>query len=104
MHIYNPPQTIIKGKGAGAAGDLTDSPASLATFLQLLMHNFSMNSASTIDAWLTVLEKEIKDIVVSKHGVHLTEIERIIKGIVIYFYIGNNMGFNSNSVYFLWVL
>lgn len=44
-----------------------------------------MNSASTIDAWLTVLEKEIKDIVVSKHGVHLTEIERIIKGIVIYF-------------------
>lgn len=76
----------MSGRNAGAAGELTDSPASLVTFLLLLIHNFSMNSAAALDYWLNVLEKEIKDIVVSKHSAHLTEVERILKGLITSFF------------------
>ena len=70
----------MRGRGTEIAGELTDSPASLVTFLMMLIHNFSMNSAASIDYWLNALEKEIKDIVVSKHSAHLGEVERILKG------------------------
>jgi hypothetical protein len=70
----------MRGRSAGVAGELTDSPASLVTFLLMLVHNFSMNSAASVDYWLNVLEKEIKDIVVSKHSAHLAEVERMLKG------------------------
>ena len=70
----------MRGKRTGVAGELSDSPASLVTFLMMLIHNFSMNSAAAVDYWLNVLEREIKDIVVSKHSAHLAEVERIIKG------------------------
>jgi hypothetical protein len=73
-------QVTIKGRQAGAAGELTDAPASLVTFLLMLMHNFSMNSSAVVDNWLTLLEKEIRDVVVSKHGAHIVEVERILKG------------------------
>jgi hypothetical protein len=46
----------------------------------MLMHNFSMNSSAVVDNWLTLLEKEIRDVVVSKHGAHIVEVERILKG------------------------
>jgi hypothetical protein len=80
LHMNIFAQVIIKGKQAGAAGELTDSPASLVTFLLMLVHNFGLNSVASVDHWLNVLEKEIKDIVVSKHSAHLTEVERILKG------------------------
>jgi len=70
----------MSGRGAGVAGEMTDSPASLVTFLMMLIHNFSMNSVASVDYWLNVLEKEIKDIVVSKHSAHLAEVERMLKG------------------------
>ena len=72
----------MRGRSANVASEIADSPASLVTFLTLLIHNFNMNSSATLDYWLSVLEKEIKDIVVSKHKSHLSEIERMIKGIV----------------------
>lgn len=62
------------------AGELTDSPASLVTFLLMMTHSFSMNSGASVDYWISVLEKEIKDMVVSKHSLHLAEVERILKG------------------------
>lgn len=74
-------RVVMSGRNAGAAGELTDSPASLVSFLFMLIHNFSMNSVASVDYWLNVLEKEIKDIVVSKHSAHLTEVERILKGL-----------------------
>ena len=70
----------MRGKRTGVAGELSDSPASLVTFLMMLIHNFSMNSAAAVDYWLNVLEREIKDIVVSKHSAHLAEVERTLKG------------------------
>ena len=70
----------MRGRSSGIAGELTDSPASLVTFLLMLMHNFSMNSAATVDYWLNALEVEIKDIVVSKHSTHMNEVERVLKG------------------------
>ena len=71
---------IIGGRGAGVAGEITDSPAALMTILLMLVHTFSMNAVASIDYWLNLLEKEIKDIVVSKHSTHLTEVERLLKG------------------------
>jgi hypothetical protein len=71
--------TLLAGD-AGGADDIADSPATLVTFLQLLLHNFSMNSCATLDYWLGVLEKEIRDIVVSKHSAHITEVERLLRG------------------------
>ena len=71
---------VMGGRSAGIAGEISDSPAALMTFLLMLIHSFSMNSVASIDYWLNVLEKEIKDIVVSKHSSHLTEVERLIKG------------------------
>ena len=73
-------QVTMRGRGTGVGGEITDSPASLVTFLLMLVHNFSMNSAAPVDYWLNVLEKEIKDIVVSKHVTHVAEVERILKG------------------------
>jgi hypothetical protein len=73
---------VMSGRSAGVAGEMTDSPSALVTFLLMLIHNFSMNSAASIDYWLNALEKEIKDIVVSKHSAHLGEVERILKGVV----------------------
>jgi len=71
---------IIGGRSAGVAGEITDSPAALMTILLMLVHTFSMNAVASIDYWLNLLEKEIKDIVVSKHSTHLTEVERLLKG------------------------
>jgi hypothetical protein len=68
------------GGGADVTGELADSPASLVTLLQLLIHNFSMDSSTAIGDWLKLLEKEIKDVVVSKHSAHLIEAERVVKG------------------------
>lgn len=68
------------GRSAGVAGEITDSPAALMTILLMLVHTFSMNAVASIDYWLNLLEKEIKDIVVSKHSAHLTEVERLLKG------------------------
>jgi hypothetical protein len=73
-------QVVLRGIRPGAAGELTDGPASLATFLIMLVHSFSMNSSAAVDYWLSLLEKEIKDIVVSKHSAHISEVERILKG------------------------
>lgn len=70
----------MRGRGCEVAGELTDSPASLVTFLLMLTHSFSMNSCASVDYWINVLEKEIKDMVVSKHSLHLSEVERILKG------------------------
>jgi len=72
-------EVIMKGRSAGVAGELADSPGTLATFVLMLLHNFSMNSVAPVDYWLNVLEKEIKDIVVSKHSAHLSEVERVLK-------------------------
>jgi len=71
----------MKGRSAGLSGEMADSPGTLATFVLMLIHNFSMNSVAPVDYWLNVLEKEIKDIVVSKHSSHLAEVERVLKGI-----------------------
>lgn len=68
------------GRSAGVAGEITDSPAALMTILLMLVHTFSMNAVASVDYWLNLLEKEIKDIVVSKHSSHLTEVERLLKG------------------------
>lgn len=68
------------GRSAGVAGEITDSPAALMTILLMLVHTFSMNAVASIDYWLNLLEKEIKDIVVSKHSAHLSEVERLLKG------------------------
>lgn len=65
---------------AGGADDIADSPATLVTYLQLLLHNFSMNSCATLDYWLGVLEKEIRDVVVSKHSTHISEVEKLLRG------------------------
>lgn len=65
---------------AGGADDIADTPATLVTFLHLLLHNFSMNSCATLDYWLGVLEKEIRDMVVSKHSAHITEIDKLLRG------------------------
>jgi hypothetical protein len=73
---------IIKGERAGTAVSLVDSPASLVTFLLMLVHNFSMNSVTSVDHWLNTLEAEIEDIVVSKHSAHLAHAERVLKGTV----------------------
>ena len=62
------------------AGEISDSPAALMSFLLMLVHTFSMNAVASIDYWLNLLEKEIKDIVVSKHSAHLAEVERLLKG------------------------
>ncbi len=75
---------IIGGRNAGVAGEITDSPAALMTTLLMLVHTFSMNAVASIDYWLNLLEKEIKDIVVSKHSAHLTEVERLLKGSILY--------------------
>jgi hypothetical protein len=50
------------------------------TFLLMLVHNFSMNSVTSVDHWMNILEKEIEDIVVSKHSAHLAHVERVLKG------------------------
>lgn len=68
------------GRSAGVAGEIADSPAALMSFLLMLIHTFSMNAVASIDYWLNLLEKEIKDIVVSKHSSHLAEVERLLKG------------------------
>lgn len=68
------------GRSAGVAGEISDSPAALMSFLLMLIHTFSMNAVASIDYWLNLLEKEIKDIVVSKHSAHLAEVERLLKG------------------------
>jgi len=75
---------IIGGRSAGVAGEITDSPAALMTILLMLVHTFSMNAVASIDYWLNLLEKEIKDIVVSKHSTHLTEVERLLKGNILH--------------------
>ena len=68
------------GGSADTTAELIDSPASLVTFILLLLHNFDMESTIAIDEWLRLLEREIKDVVVSKHSTHLAEAERILKG------------------------
>jgi hypothetical protein len=73
---------IIKGERAGPTGSLVDSPATLVTILLMLVHNFSMNSVTSADHWMNILEAEIEDIVVSKHSAHLAHVERILKGTV----------------------
>jgi hypothetical protein len=73
----------VQGERAGTAGELIESPASLVTILLMLVHNFSMNSVTSVDHWMNVLEKEIEDIVVSKHTAHLAHVERILKGTAI---------------------
>jgi hypothetical protein len=73
-------EVTMHGRSSGVAGEITDSPATLVTFLLMLIHNFNMNSSASVDYWLNTLETEIKDIVVSKHSAHLAEVERILKG------------------------
>jgi hypothetical protein len=73
-------EVIMRGRSSGVAGEITDSPATLVTFLLMLIHNFNMNSSASVDYWLNMLEMEIKDIVVSKHSAHIAEVERILKG------------------------
>jgi hypothetical protein len=68
------------GGSAEASGELLDGPASIATLALLCMHNFSMDSSTALDNWLRILEKEIQDMVVSKHSSHIAEAQRMLKG------------------------
>ncbi len=40
----------------------------------------SPHHAGSIDYWMATVEKEVKDMVVSKHSTHVKEMERVIKG------------------------
>ena len=50
------------------------------SFIASLMHSYSMRSLGTIDYWMACIEREVKDVVVSKHSGHVNEMERVIKG------------------------
>ncbi|KAJ1422210.1 hypothetical protein B484DRAFT_465359 [Ochromonadaceae sp. CCMP2298] len=77
-------QVIMMGGAAPANAELTDGPASLVTLLILIMHNFSIDSSADVETWLRILEKEIKDVVVSKHSAHLAEVNRVLDDLSAY--------------------
>ncbi len=62
------------------AGELDDSPTTLACFITMLLHSFSMTNLGALDYWLNIVESDVKDIVVSKHASHVKEMRRIVKG------------------------
>jgi hypothetical protein len=62
------------------AAELDDSPATLACFVMMMMHSFSMSNLGALDYWINRVESEVKDMVVSKHSSHLKEMRRIVKG------------------------
>jgi hypothetical protein len=66
-------QVTMLGGSASVSGELLDSPASVATLALLAMRTSSMDSSTGLDNWLKLLEKEIKDVVVSKHSSHIDE-------------------------------
>ncbi|KAJ1441564.1 hypothetical protein B484DRAFT_442681 [Ochromonadaceae sp. CCMP2298] len=72
-------EVTMLGGSASVSGELLDSPASVATLALLAMHTFSMDSSTGLDNWLKLLEKEIKDVVVSKHSSHIDEARRMLK-------------------------
>ena len=63
------------------AAELDDTPATLACFIMMMLHSFSMSNLGALDYWINVVENEVKDMVVSKHSAHLKEMRRIVKGL-----------------------
>lgn len=53
----------------------------LMSFISMMVHCFSMQSMSSLDYWMNMVELEIKDMAVSKHSSHLAEMSRITKDI-----------------------
>ena len=66
--------------GADIVGELDDCPATLMSVLNMLIHSYSMRSLGAIDYWMATVEKDVKDMVVSKHSTHVKEMERVVKG------------------------
>jgi hypothetical protein len=53
----------------------------LMSFISMMVHCFSMQSMSSLDYWMNMVEQEINDMAVSKHSSHLAEMSRITKDI-----------------------
>lgn len=62
------------------AGELDDSPTTLACFLAMLLHSYSMTNLGALDYWINMVEADVQDIVVSKHTTHVKEMHRIVRG------------------------
>lgn len=88
-------EVTCAGGVAVVAGEIDDAPHTLCTFILLLTHSFSMATLGSLDYWINIIEKEIKDMVVSKHSTHVAEMERLIKGISTKNIIINTPRFNS---------
>lgn len=73
-------EVTCSGGVAVVAGEIDDSSHTLASFILMLTHSFSMGTLGSLDYWVNIIEKEIKDMVVSKHSSHVAEMERLIKG------------------------
>ena len=70
---------ICNDGNAIIAGSLDDCPASLALMLESMIHSYSMNTLGALDHWINLVEKEVKDIAVSKHQEHVKELKRILQ-------------------------
>lgn len=53
------------------AGELTDSPAALASILFTLVHAFSMNTLGSLAEWMKLIAAGVDDLAVSKHSEHV---------------------------------
>ena len=71
---------LVVSKQNGAVpvhGELLDSSAYLALTLINVIHNFSMDTLSAIELWISHLSSDIEDVAVTKHIVHIDHIRRI---------------------------
>lgn len=75
------------------ASELDDGPAPLASFLITMVHSYSMTNLGSLEYWKNLVEKEVNDVPVSKHPVHVSELRRVIKGksVILYHCYSHNL-------------
>lgn len=76
---------VMCHKGSAVVcGELDDCPAALVTTIISLVHAFSMDTISSLDYWLNLIDSEVATIAVSKHPVHKKMCDQTLQNILDY--------------------
>ncbi len=76
---------VMCHKGSAVVcGELDDCPAALVTTIISLVHAFSMDTISSLDYWLNLIDSEVSTIAVSKHPAHKKMCDQTLQNILDY--------------------
>lgn len=76
---------VMCHKGSAiVCGELDDCPAALVTTIISLVHAFSMDTISSLDYWLNLVDSEVATIAVSKHPAHKKMCDQTLQDILDY--------------------